>query len=118
MLKYGHLYLISASEVLSESYFGSLESALDMAHNFDYLFPQFVDLQKQPAAGYNTRNYSTAGLLAYSLIHTYPLTGDTQYLREAEQALLAMRGVENPFDLLYEPQELTAPTASAAHMRQ
>jgi hypothetical protein len=87
-----------------------------MAHNFDYLFPQFVNLQKQKADGYNTHNYSTAGLLAYSLIHAYQLTSDTQYLQEAERALVSMYAKVAPLDVLYEPQELAAAAAAAAHM--
>ncbi|MCD4684301.1 MAG: hypothetical protein K8S97_00005, partial [Anaerolineae bacterium] len=116
VLKYGHLYMISGNTVLEKSYRGNLGSAIDMARGFDYLFPQFIGLDKQRAGGRNTRNYSTAGLLAYALIHAYQITGDTAYLVETERALLAMRAVENPFDLLYEPQELTAATAAAAHM--
>jgi hypothetical protein len=116
VLKYGHLYLISGNEVLQEPYFGSLGSAIDMAHNFDYLFPQFVNLQKQKADGYNTHNYSTAGLLAYSLIHAYQLTGDLYFLQEAEQALVSMVADAAPLDILYEPQELAAAAAAAAHM--
>jgi hypothetical protein len=116
VLKYGHLYLISGNPALREPYLGSLGSALDMAHTFEYLFPQFVNLQKQKAGGYNTLNYSTAGLLAYSLIHAYQVTGDTQYLQEAERALVSMFANAVPFDLLYEPQELAAAAAAAAHM--
>jgi hypothetical protein len=111
VLKYGHLYLISGNDALEEPYRGNLDSAIQMAHNFHYLFPQFVSLDAQPAEGYNTRNQSTAGLLAYALIHAYQLTGDTMYLTETENALLAMRGMESPFLLLYEPQELAAAAA-------
>ena len=118
VLKYGHLYLISGNPVLREPFFGSLGSAIEMAHNFDYLFPQFVNLEKQRADGYNTNNYSTAGLLAYSLAHAYQLTGDIQYLREAEQALLGMREGAEPIDIIYEPQELAAAAAAAAHLTQ
>jgi hypothetical protein len=116
--KYGHLYLISGVPALEEPYFGSLGSALDMAHHFDYLFPQFVNVQKEKAGGYNTVNYSTSGLLAYALIHAYQVTEDTNYLVEAERALTAMRAVNKPFMLLYEPQELAAAAAAAAHMTQ
>jgi hypothetical protein len=116
VLKYGHLYLISQNPALQEPYFGSLGSALAMAHNFDYLFPQFVNIEKQRANGYNTSNYSTAGLLAYSLIHAYQLTGDGEYLREAEQALVRMYADASPLELLYEPQELAAAAAAAAQM--
>jgi hypothetical protein len=87
-----------------------------MAHNFDYLFPQFVDLQKQRAEGYNTNNYSTAGLLAYSLVDAYELAGNTDYLVEAENALQAMLSVGHPLELLYEPQELAAAAAAAGRM--
>jgi hypothetical protein len=118
VLKYGHLYLISNAAALEEPYFGSLQSAIEMAHNFDYLFPQFVNLAKERADGYNTNNYSTSGLLAYSLIHAYQKTGDTEYLAEAEKALTVMRGVTHPFILLYEPQELAAAAAAAAQMAQ
>ena len=118
VLKYGHLYLISGNPALEEPYFGSLASALDMAHNFDYLFPQFVNLEKEMASGYNTFNFSTSGLLAYALIHAYQLNGDTAYLEEAAQALKAMRDIKNPKYLLYEPQELAAAAAAAAQMTQ
>lgn len=118
VLKYGHLYLISGVTALEEPYFGSLESAIEMAHNFDYLFPQFVNLEQEKASGYNTQNYCTSGLLAYALIHAYQMTNNTRYLVEAEQALTTMRGVDFPRDLLYEPQELAAATAAAAQMIQ
>jgi hypothetical protein len=118
VLKYGHLFLISDAPELEEPYFASLTSAIDMAHRFDYLFPQFVNLAKERADGYNTNNLCTSGLLAYSLVHAYQMTGDTNYLVESEKALLAMRGVTNPRDLLYEPQELAAAAAAAARMTQ
>ncbi|MGD9147385.1 MAG: hypothetical protein PVI80_17585, partial [Anaerolineae bacterium] len=118
VLKYGHLYLISENPELREPYLGSLGSALEMAHNFDYLFPQFVDIEKQRAGGYNTNNYSTAGLLAYSLIHAYQLTGDSHYLHEAERALLSMYANASPLELLYEPQELAAAASAAAHLTE
>ena len=118
VLKYGHLYLISGNPVLREPYFGSLDSAVAMAHNFDYLFPQFVNLEKQRADGYNTNNYSTAGLLAYSLIHAYQMTGDAGYLQEAKQCLLRMREGAEPIEIVYEPQELAAAAAAAAHLTQ
>ena len=35
VLKFGHLYLISGNPTLEVLYWGSLGSALDMAHNFD-----------------------------------------------------------------------------------
>jgi hypothetical protein len=116
ILKYGHLLMISESATLNEPYFSSLESAIEMAHNFDYLFPQFVNLKKEKADGYNTQNYSTSGLLAYSLIDAYEMTGEIRYLEEAERALKAMRQVEYPRQLLYEPQELAAGAAAAARM--
>ena len=118
VLKYGHLYLISGNAVLREPYFGSLSSAIEMGHNFDHLFPQFVNLDKQRADGYNTNNYSTAGLLAYSLVHAYQMTGNHEYLREAEQALLSMREGAEPIEIIYEPQELAAAAAAAAHLTQ
>ena len=118
VLKYGHLYLISGAQELREPYFGSLGSALDMAHNFDYLFPQFVSLEKEKASGYNTHNYSTAGLMAYSLVYAYELTRDVQYLKEAEQALLTMFAKAAPLNLIYEPQELAAAAAAAAHLNR
>jgi hypothetical protein len=118
VLKYGHLYLITGAAALEEPYFGSLQSAIEMAHNFDYLFPQFVNLAKERADGYNTNNYCTSGLLSYSLLHAYQMTGDTDYLAEAEKALTKMREVSHPFNLLYEPQELAAAAAAAAQMAQ
>lgn len=118
VLKYGHLYLISNISVLKDPYFGSLGSGIEMAHNFDYLFPQFVNLQKNVASGYNTVNYCTAGLLAYSLITAYELTNDTTYLFEAENALNALRNVRYPSMTLYEPQELSAAVAAAAKLTQ
>jgi hypothetical protein len=116
VLKFGHLYRISGLSHLEEPYLGSLDSAIEMAHHFGYLFPQFVDLQKQRAAGYNTNNYSTAGLLAYALVDAFELTGDIVYLVEAENALLAMLSVNHPLELLYEPQELAAAAGAAARM--
>jgi hypothetical protein len=118
VLKSGHLYLISGYQDLKSPYFGNLTSAIEMARNFNYLFPQFVNLQKEPADGYNTQNYSTAGLLAYSLINAYQLTDEPEYLLEAERALLAMHDHERPLELLYEPQELSAAAAAAARLIQ
>ena len=118
VLKYGHLYLISNISVLEDPYFGSLGSGIEMAHNFDYQFPQFVNLQKNAASGYNTVNYCTAGLLAYSLITAYELTNNTSYLFEAENALNSLRNVNPPHMTLYEPQELAAAVAAAAKLTQ
>ncbi len=119
VLKQGHLYMISDNPLLEKPYFGNLESALDMAHNFDYLFPQFVSVySKIRASGYNTINYCTGGLLAYSLINAYELTKDITYLQEAENALVALRKVKFPHEVLYEPQELSAAIAAASKMTQ
>ena len=118
VLKYGHLFMISEAEVLAESTFGNLGSAIDMTHRFKGLFPQFVSLADQPITRRNTQNYSTAGLLAYALITATQLTGDSAYLKEAEEALLAMRAVDDPRQLIYEPQELTAAAAAAAQLIQ
>ncbi|MHA2363084.1 MAG: hypothetical protein ACXAC7_03940 [Candidatus Hodarchaeales archaeon] len=114
VLKYGHLYYISEEPVLELPYFGSLESGIQAAKNFNYLFPQFFYLNLQSGSSRNV-NYGTAGLLAYSLIHAYELTGNVDYLLEAEKALIAMRGVE-PYKLIYEPQELAAAVAAAAQL--
>ncbi len=116
VLKYGHLYLISNISVLKDPYFGSLQSGLEMAHNFNYLFPQFVSMKTKLITENNNINYCTAGLLAYSLIDAYELTGDTNYLVEAVNALTAVRAVEKPFEVMYEPQELGAGAAAAAKM--
>lgn len=118
VLKAGHLYRISGAAALEEPYLGSLGSALDMAHNFSYLFPQFIDLDKTRAFGYNTQNYSTAGLLAWSLVHAYQITGEARYLAEADHALVAMRAVTPPYLLIYEPQELAAAATAAALLTQ
>jgi hypothetical protein len=119
VLKQGHLYMISDNPLLKIPYFGNLESALDMAQNFDYLFPQFISVfSKTQHSGYNTINYCTGGLLAYSLINAYELTEDITYLQEAEKALVAIRKVEHPHEVLYEPQELSAAIAAASKMTQ
>ncbi|MHA2297726.1 MAG: hypothetical protein ACXADA_16985 [Candidatus Hodarchaeales archaeon] len=120
ILKYGHLYLISNATTLEDPYYGSLESGLEMAHNFNYLFPQFVEMNTKQVhhQNYGKINYCTAGLLAYSMIHAYQMTNDTSYLVEAEKCLTALRGVEWPDEAMYEPQELAAATSAAAHMIQ
>lgn len=116
VLKFGHLYFISRIPALKDPYLGSLGSAIQMAYNFEYLFPQFVNLEKQQADGYNTFNYPTSGLLAYALIHAYQMTGYVPYLGIVEEALIAMRNIKDPFYLLYEPQELAAAAAAASFM--
>ncbi|MHA2224089.1 MAG: hypothetical protein ACXAC8_02720 [Candidatus Hodarchaeales archaeon] len=116
ILKWGHLFSISNFSKLEDPYFGSLSSALKMAENFNYLFPQFVDVAtKQQTTNLNI-NYCTAGLLAFSLINAYELTGNTIYLSEATNALTKMRTVNQPPNLMYEPQELAAGIAAAAKM--
>jgi hypothetical protein len=116
VLKYGHLFYISRIPALKDPYLGSLGSAIQMAHNFDYLFPQFVNLEKGQADGYNTFNYPTSGLLAYALIHAYQMTGYVPYLGIVEDALVAMRNIKDPFYLMYEPQELAAAATAASFM--
>ncbi|MHA2101373.1 MAG: hypothetical protein ACW99A_22170 [Candidatus Kariarchaeaceae archaeon] len=78
VLKWGHLYLISNISELKDPYFGSLQSGIDMAENMNYLFPQKVWVSTKTAVGSNI-NYATAGLLAYTLINAYELTGNTTY---------------------------------------
>ena len=118
VLKWGHLFLISNATELKEPYFGSLSSALKMAENFDYLFPQFVDVETKKRTQNFNINYCTAGLMAYSLITAYELTGNTTYLSEASNALTAMRSVTPPYNVMYEPQEVAAGVAAAAKMTQ
>jgi hypothetical protein len=118
ILKFGHLFKISNITALEEPYLNSLESGLEMAHNLNYLFPQFVDASTKRATKNTNINYGTAGLLAYSLVDAYELTHDITYLEEAETALIALRGVEPPYDTAYEPQEIAAGVAAAARMIQ
>jgi len=118
VLKWGHLYYISKESVLNESYYGSLTSALEMAQNFNYLFPQFVSVITKLATRNDNINYCTVGLMAYSLIDAYEMTKNFNYLEEAEKSLLAMRSVIPPFNLMYEPQEVAAGVAAAARMIQ
>ncbi len=112
--KYGHLFKISNISLLKNPYFSSLSSALQAAANFNYLFPQFFDLDLKQVGSENW-NYCTAGLLAYSLIDAYELCGELTFLQEAMKCLIAMRKTK-PFELLYEPQELGCASAAAARL--
>lgn len=116
ILKFGHLYKISNITALEEPYVNSLESGLEMADNLNYLFPQFVEASTKRATFNTNINYGTAGLLAYSLVDAYELTQNSTFLTEAENALIALRGVGRPYDTAYEPQELAAGVAAAARM--
>lgn len=113
VLKYGHLYLISNITELKMPYWGSLFSGLQVAKNFDYLLPQFIKLHLEKKHDYYQANNPAFGLLAYSLIHAFELSNDTNFLKEAEYGLLKMRSIE-PYKLIYEPQELAAAVAAAA----
>ncbi len=118
VLKWGQIFMMSQSSILNESYYGSLNSAIDMAHNFDYLFPQFVSVETKLQTRNDNINYGTSGLLAFSLIDAYELTGDLSYLTEASIALEAMRAVKQPYKLMYEPQEIAAGVAAASRLLQ
>ncbi|MHA2096310.1 MAG: hypothetical protein ACW98F_16945, partial [Candidatus Hodarchaeales archaeon] len=118
VLKWGQIFRMSRSSVLNESYFGSLGSAIEMAHNFDYLFPQFVSVTTKQQTRNDNINYGTSGLLAFSLIDAYELTRNINYLNEATIALEAMRDVTTPYKLMYEPQEIAAGVAAAARLLQ
>ncbi|MHA2139496.1 MAG: hypothetical protein ACW98G_16545 [Candidatus Hodarchaeales archaeon] len=118
VLKWGQIFLMSQSSILNESYYGSLGSAIEMAHNFNYLFPQFVSVETKQQTRNDNINYGTSGLLAFSLIDAYELTGDTTYLLEAKTALESMRAVKEPYKLMYEPQEIAAAVAAASRLLQ
>ena len=118
VLKWGQIFMMSQSSVLNESYYGSLNSAIEMAHNFNYLFPQFVSVTTKLQTRNDNINYGTSGLLAFSLIDAYELTGDITYLNEATFALEALRAVKTPYKLMYEPQEIAAGVAAASRLLQ
>ncbi len=118
VLKWGQLFMMSESSALDESYFGSLGSAIDMAHNFNYLFPQFVSVETKQQTRNENINYGTSGLLAFSLLDAYELTGNINYLFEAKTALEAIRSVKEPYKLMYEPQEIAAGVAAASRLFQ
>ncbi|PWI48940.1 hypothetical protein CEE45_04210 [Candidatus Heimdallarchaeota archaeon B3_Heim] len=118
VLKWGQIFMMSQASVLNESFYGSLGSAIEMAHNFNYLFPQFVSVETKQQTRNTNINYGTSGLLAYSLIDVYELTGNIEYLNEAKTALEAMRAVKEPYKLMYEPQEIAAGVAAASRLLQ
>ncbi len=116
VLKWGELYRISNMTTLYNMYFDSLAAAITAAKRCDYLFPQFLNATTLESTWGNDHNYGSAGLLAYALVSAYQMTGNVSYLVEAENCLVAMRSVQYPSSLVYEPQELSSAAAAAARM--
>lgn len=86
-------------------FLNSLEFVIKVAHEFDYNWPVFYQMDTLKVIKAETQEgkggeKDVPGLYAHVLLQAWELTGDKRYLAEAEKAALKLKGLG--FDVFYQ----------------
>jgi hypothetical protein len=114
LIKYPVIGALSRSKTLTGNFLHAYETAIRIAHRYDYLFPIYyrTDTLDQNGAG---TNYAVGGLYAWGGVIAHRLTGDARYLDEARRAVDVLTTVRAA-SLFHEPQELAFGALAAAEL--
>ncbi len=114
LIKYPTIGLLAGSKEITDRFLDAFQSAIKMAHQYDYLFPIYYRVATFKAEGAGT-NYAVNGLFAWAALIAYRLTGQEQYREESRRAIKVLNTV--PADrLFHEPQELAFGALAAAEL--
>jgi len=96
---------LKGDEQARKLFTGSLGYAIRVAHHFDYNWPVFykmdtLDIVKAETKPGKGGERDVPGLYAHVMIQAWELTGERQYLHEAERAAVKLEGLG--FDLFYQ----------------
>ena len=114
LIKYPMIGSLAASKQVTDCFLSAFQTAVKMAHDYNYLFPVYYRTSDLKAEGAGT-NYAVGGLFAWAALIAQRLTGEAQYREEARKAIQALYTV--PAErLFHEPQELAFGALAAAEL--
>jgi hypothetical protein len=114
LIKYPMIGSLAASKQVTDCFLSAFQTAMKMAHDYNYLFPVYYRTSDLKAEGAGT-NYAVGGLFAWAALIAHRLTGEAQYREEARKAIRALYTV--PAErLFHEPQELAFGALAAAEL--
>lgn len=114
LIKYPTIGMLAGSKEITDHFLDAFQSAMKMAHEYDYLFPIYYRVASLKAEGAGT-NYAVGGLYAWAALIAHRLTGEQRYRDEAQRAIQVLHTV--PADrLFHEPQELAFGALAAAEL--
>ena len=114
LVKYPVIGALSRLKTLTDNFLHAYETAIRMAHRYDYLFPIYYRTGNLDQKGAGT-NYAVGGLYAWGGVIAHHLTGDAKYLDEARRAVEVLTTVRAA-SLFHEPQELAFGALAAAEL--
>jgi hypothetical protein len=114
LIKYPTIGLLAGAKEISNRFLDAFESAIKMAHQYNYLFPIYYRVATFKAEGAGT-NYAVGGLFAWAALIAHRLTGQEHYREEARRAIRVMNTVSAD-RLFHEPQELAFGALAAAEL--
>jgi hypothetical protein len=114
LIKYPVIGALSQSKTLTDNFLKAYETAIRLAHRYNYLFPIYYHTANLDQKGAGT-NYAVGGLYAWGGVIAHHLTGDAKYWEEARQAVNVLTTVRAAA-LFHEPQELAYGALAAAEL--
>ena len=114
LIKYPMIGALSQSKTLTDNFLQAYETAMRMAHRYNYLFPIYYRTGNLDQKGAGT-NYAVGGLYAWGGVIAHRLTGNEKYLNEARHAVEVLATVRAA-SLFHEPQELAFGALAAAEL--
>jgi hypothetical protein len=114
LIKYPAIGALSQSKAMTDNFLRAYETAIRLAHRYDYLFPIYYRTSNFDQNGAGT-NYAVGGLYAWGGVIAHRLTGEAKYREEARQAVNVLTTVRAA-SLFHEPQELAYGALAAADL--
>jgi hypothetical protein len=114
LIKYPVIGSLAGSKEVIDHFLDAFRTARKMAQQYNYLFPIYYQVDTLRAEGAGT-NYAVGGLYAWAAILANKLTGESQYLEEAQRAIHVLYTVPSE-RLFHEPQELAYGALAAAEL--
>lgn len=114
LIKYPVIGALAGLRAVTEKFLDAYETAMRMAHRYNYLFPIYYRTDTLEPKGAGT-NYAVGGLYAWAGVIAHRLTQDAKYLDEARRAVEVLTTVRAS-SLFHEPQELGYGALAAADL--
>ena len=114
LIKYPAIGALSQSKTLTGNFLQAYETAIRLAHRYNYLFPIYYSTGSLDEKGAGT-NYAVGGLYAWGGVIAHRLTGDEKFTDEARRAVDVLTTVRAA-SLFHEPQELAFGALAAAEL--
>lgn len=96
---------LKGDEEAKQLFLDSLDFSIRVAHQFNYNWPVFYQMDTLEIAKAETANgaggeHDVPGLYAHVMLQAYELTGEKRYMTEAEKAAKKLNGLD--FNLMYQ----------------